>query len=144
MRTAAVVRRNCAKKMVKRIPAEVPRVAVSAEMLPDEKSLLYPIRKYDGPADDRVCTYEAVLAFLEARAPCVPAPHTPHCCTLRCTPHSSREPRRRAAQEAGDLDGVDRERLLHNLKMKVNNVLRNKCRKPAYSETSSAESDGEG
>lgn len=56
---------NCAKKMVKRIPAEIPRVSLSADMLPAERSLLYPIRKYDGPCEDRVCTYEAVLAFLE-------------------------------------------------------------------------------
>lgn len=56
---------NCAKKMVKRIPESVPRVTVSADIFPDGRSLLYPIRKYDGPCEDRVCTYEAVLGYLE-------------------------------------------------------------------------------
>lgn len=56
---------NCAKKMVKRIPDSVPRVTLSADTFPAGPSLLYPIRKYDGPCEDRVCTYEAVLGYLE-------------------------------------------------------------------------------
>lgn len=56
---------NCAKKMVKRIPESVPRVTLSADTFPEGQSLLYPVRKYDGPCEDRVCTYEAVLGYLE-------------------------------------------------------------------------------
>ena len=57
---------NVAKKMVKRLPAGIPRVSLSAESFPPGKSLLYPIRKYDAVGeenDNRVCTYEAVLAY---------------------------------------------------------------------------------
>ena len=55
-----------ARKLVKRVPEHVPRLALPAAAFAPGKSLLFPVRKYDGPCAERYCTYEAALALLDA------------------------------------------------------------------------------
>lgn len=55
-----------ARKLVKRVPPGVPRLALPAAAFAPGKSLLFPVRKYEGPCADRYCTYEACLALLDA------------------------------------------------------------------------------
>jgi DTW domain-containing protein YfiP len=57
---------SCARKMVKRLPAHIPRVALPSEAFTAGRSLLFPVRKYAGPCAERFCTYEAALALLDA------------------------------------------------------------------------------
>jgi DTW domain-containing protein YfiP len=57
---------SCARKMVKRLPAHIPRVALPPEAFTAGRSLLFPVRKYAGPCAERFCTYEAALALLDA------------------------------------------------------------------------------
>ena len=55
---------GCARRMVKRIPAHIPRISLPAEAFAAGKSLLYPVRKYRGACVEKHCTYEATLAAL--------------------------------------------------------------------------------
>ena len=55
-----------ARKLVKRVPPAVPRLALPAAAFAPGRSLLFPVRKYDGPCADRFCTYEACIALLDA------------------------------------------------------------------------------
>ena len=68
---------GCARRMVKRIPAHVPRISLPAEAFAEGKSLLYPVRKYRGACVEKHCTYEATLAAL---------------CCLGLVPPEEREP----------------------------------------------------
>ena len=55
-----------ARKMIKRLPDDVPRLALSSEAFAPGRSLLFPVRKYSGPCAERFCTYEAVVALMDA------------------------------------------------------------------------------
>jgi len=55
---------GCARRMVKRIPASIPRISLPADAFAEGKSLLYPVRKYRGECLEKHCTYEATLAGL--------------------------------------------------------------------------------
>ena len=55
-----------ARKLVKRVPPDVPRLTLPAAAFAPGKSLLFPVRKYEGPCAERFCTYEACIALLDA------------------------------------------------------------------------------
>ena len=57
---------SCARKMVKRVPPHVPRLALPPDAFAPGRSLLFPVRKYVGPCAERYCTYEAAIALLDA------------------------------------------------------------------------------
>ena len=55
-----------ARKMHKRVPGHLPRVALPPAAFAPGRSLLFPVRRYVGPCAERYCTYEAALALLDA------------------------------------------------------------------------------
>ena len=55
-----------ARKLVKRVPPDVPRLSLPAAAFAPGRSLLFPVRKYEGPCAERFCTYEACIALLDA------------------------------------------------------------------------------
>ena len=55
-----------ARKLVKRVPPGVPRLALPAAAFAPGRSLLFPVRKYEGPCAERYCTFEACIALLDA------------------------------------------------------------------------------
>jgi DTW domain-containing protein YfiP len=57
---------NSARRMVKRLPESIPRIALPPESFLRGKSLLDPVRKYAGTDAAKHCTYEATLAALVA------------------------------------------------------------------------------
>ena len=56
----------CARKLLHRLPPGAPRLSVDAAAFEPGRSLLYPARHYSGDAAERRCTYEAVVAVLDA------------------------------------------------------------------------------
>jgi len=57
---------NGARKMVNRLSPNLTRLRLDADAFPPGRSLLAPVRKYEGEMGERHCTYEAVLAALLA------------------------------------------------------------------------------
>ena len=55
-----------ARKLLHRLPPGAPRLSVDAAAFEPGRSLLYPARRYSGEAAERRCTYEAVVAVLDA------------------------------------------------------------------------------
>lgn len=57
---------NCARKMVNRLPRGLTRLRLHESAFAPGKSLLAPVRKYEGELGERHCTYEATVAALAA------------------------------------------------------------------------------
>jgi DTW domain-containing protein YfiP len=55
-----------ARKLLHRLPPGAARLSVDAAAFDPGRSLLYPARRYSGHAAERHCTYEAVVAVLDA------------------------------------------------------------------------------
>ena len=55
-----------ARKLLHRLPPGAPRLSVDAAAFEPGRSLLFPARRYSGEAAERRCTYEAVVAALDA------------------------------------------------------------------------------
>jgi DTW domain-containing protein YfiP len=96
-----------ARKLQKRVPPWVPRITLPPGAFAPGRSLLFPVRKYAGPRAERFCTYEAAIALLYA---------------LGTLGNGDDEAER------------ERDRLLLNIKMKVDALLKHKNRRAAYAE----------
>ena len=55
-----------ARKLLHRLPPGAARLSVDAAAFEPGRSLLFPARRYSGEAAERRCTYEAVVAALDA------------------------------------------------------------------------------